>query len=57
MHKLIFRAFPFHFASNSIHAHLPFVVPKENKVIHDALGTSELYSVREFHIRLYPFSI
>ncbi|KAI6089298.1 linoleate diol synthase precursor [Hypoxylon rubiginosum] len=44
MHKLIFRAFPFHFASNSIHAHLPFVVPKENKVIHDALGTSELYS-------------
>ncbi|KAI0172456.1 linoleate diol synthase precursor [Hypoxylon sp. FL1284] len=44
MHKLIFRAFPFHFANNSIHAHFPFVIPKENKVIHDALGTSELYS-------------
>lgn len=44
MHKLIFRAFPFHFASNSIHAHLPFIVPEENKVIHDTLGTSELYS-------------
>ncbi|KAI1768174.1 linoleate diol synthase precursor [Hypoxylon sp. FL1150] len=44
MHKLIFRAFPFHFANNSIHAHLPFVVPKENKVIHDILGTSGLYS-------------
>ncbi|KAI2634752.1 linoleate diol synthase precursor [Hypomontagnella submonticulosa] len=44
MHKLIFRAFPFHFTSNSIHAHFPFVVPAENKIIHDALGTSELYS-------------
>ncbi|KAI1803769.1 linoleate diol synthase precursor [Daldinia bambusicola] len=44
MHKLIFRAFPFHFARNSIHAHFPFVVPEENKAIHDALGTSGLYS-------------
>ncbi|KAI1403187.1 linoleate diol synthase precursor [Hypoxylon fuscum] len=44
MHKLIFRAFPFHFANNSIHAHFPFVVPEENKAIHDALGTAELYS-------------
>ncbi|KAI8966389.1 linoleate diol synthase precursor [Daldinia sp. FL1419] len=44
MHKLIFRAFPFHFAGNSIYAHFPFVVPQENKVIHDSLGTSELYS-------------
>ncbi|KAI1101502.1 linoleate diol synthase precursor [Jackrogersella minutella] len=44
MHKLIFRAFPFHFESNSIHAHFPFVVPTENKIIHDALKTSELYS-------------
>ncbi|OTB07391.1 hypothetical protein M426DRAFT_71767 [Hypoxylon sp. CI-4A] len=44
MHKLIFRAFPFHFAKNSIHAHFPFVVPTENKAIQDALGTSELYS-------------
>ncbi|KAI1417225.1 linoleate diol synthase precursor [Hypoxylon sp. FL1857] len=44
MHKLIFRAFPFHFANNSIHAHFPFVLPAENKVIHDALGTSALYS-------------
>ncbi|KAI1392148.1 linoleate diol synthase precursor [Hypoxylon trugodes] len=44
MHKLIFRAFPFHFANNSIQAHFPFVVPSENKTIHDGLGTSELYS-------------
>ncbi|OTA95381.1 hypothetical protein M434DRAFT_20259 [Hypoxylon sp. CO27-5] len=44
MHKLIFRAFPSCFANNSIHAHFPFVIPAENKVIHDALGTSELYS-------------
>ncbi|OTB12803.1 hypothetical protein K445DRAFT_369110 [Daldinia sp. EC12] len=44
MHKLIFRAFPFHFVRNSIYAHFPFVVPKENKVIHEDLGTSELYS-------------
>ncbi|KAI1378948.1 linoleate diol synthase precursor [Hypoxylon crocopeplum] len=44
MHKLIFRAFPFHFANNSIHAHFPFVVPAENKIIHDELGTSGQYS-------------
>ncbi len=47
MHKLIFRAFPFHFVNNSIMAHFPFVVPAENKIIHDALGTSELYSVSD----------
>ncbi|KAI1206686.1 linoleate diol synthase precursor [Annulohypoxylon truncatum] len=44
MHKLILRAFPFHFESNSIQAHFPFVVPSENKAIHDKLGTSGLYS-------------
>ncbi|KAK3374288.1 linoleate diol synthase precursor [Lasiosphaeria ovina] len=44
MHKLIFRAFPNHFAQNSIYAHFPFVVPAENKVIHDGLGTADKYS-------------
>ncbi|KAL7621351.1 hypothetical protein AAE478_008672 [Parahypoxylon ruwenzoriense] len=44
LHKLIFRAFPNHFVNNSIYAHFPFVIPAENKVIHDALETSELYS-------------
>jgi hypothetical protein len=44
MHKLIFRAFPNHFQRNSIYAHFPFVVPPENKVILDKLGTSDHYS-------------
>ncbi|KAI0007940.1 linoleate diol synthase precursor [Xylariaceae sp. FL0662B] len=44
MHKLIFRAFPNHFESNSIYAHFPFVVPAENKLILSSLGTSERYS-------------
>ncbi|KAI1453979.1 linoleate diol synthase precursor [Annulohypoxylon moriforme] len=44
MHKLILRAFPSHFEGNSIQAHFPFVVPSENKAIHDNLGTSRLYS-------------
>ncbi|KAI0124861.1 linoleate diol synthase precursor [Xylariales sp. AK1849] len=44
MHKLIFRAFPNHFANNSIYAHFPFVVPQENEIIHKALGTSDTYS-------------
>ncbi|KAH7303488.1 linoleate diol synthase [Stachybotrys elegans] len=43
MHKLIFRAFPNHFAYNSIYAHFPFVVPDENKVIHDNLKTAVKY--------------
>lgn len=53
MHKLIFRAFPFHFVNNSIMAHFPFVVPAENKIIHDALGTSELYSVSDSQPALF----
>ncbi|KAI1497119.1 linoleate diol synthase precursor [Biscogniauxia marginata] len=44
MHKLILRAFPNSFASNSIYAHFPFVVPAENKLILDALKTSEKYT-------------
>ncbi|KAK3377487.1 linoleate diol synthase precursor [Podospora didyma] len=42
--KLIFRAFPNHFAQNSIYAHFPFVIPSENKKIHDGLGTAHKYS-------------
>ncbi|KAM7213273.1 hem peroxidase [Rhypophila decipiens] len=42
--KLIFRAFPSHFAQNSIYAHFPLVTPAENKKIHDSLGSSHKYS-------------
>jgi hypothetical protein len=44
MHKLIFRAFPNHFAYNSIYAHFPFVVPPENMAILEKLGTKGKYS-------------
>ncbi|KAI5926939.1 linoleate diol synthase precursor [Camillea tinctor] len=44
MHKLILRAFPNNFASNSIYVHFPFVVPTENKIILDALKTASRYS-------------
>ncbi len=44
MYKLIFRAFPNHFAPNSIYAHFPFVTPSENKAILDVLGTGGMYS-------------
>ncbi|KAI2466477.1 linoleate diol synthase precursor [Annulohypoxylon bovei var. microspora] len=57
MHKLILRAFPFHFEGNSIQAHFPFVVPSENKVIHDALKTSELYSWEKPARKLDPVVI
>lgn len=42
--KLIFRAFPNHFAQNSIYAHFPLVIPSENKKIHDSLGTAHKFS-------------
>jgi len=44
MSKLMFRAFPNHFQQNSIYAHFPFVIPSENRVIHEALGTADKYS-------------
>ncbi|KAI0601288.1 linoleate diol synthase precursor [Biscogniauxia sp. FL1348] len=44
MHKLILRAFPNHFADDSVYAHFPFVVPTENKIILDRLETSGKYS-------------
>jgi hypothetical protein len=44
MHKLIFRAFPNHFAPNSIYAHFPMVIPAENKAILDTLETADKYS-------------
>lgn len=50
IHKLILRAFPNHFEGDSIQAHFPFVIPSENKIIHDKLGTSKLYSVRILYI-------
>ncbi|KAI0883987.1 linoleate diol synthase precursor [Annulohypoxylon maeteangense] len=57
MHKLILRAFPFHFEDNSIQAHFPFVVPSENKAIHDKLGTSGLYSWEKPTRKLDPVVI
>ncbi|KAK4187363.1 putative linoleate diol synthase [Podospora australis] len=44
MHKLIFRAFPHHFVHNSIYAIYPFVIPAENKKIHETLGSASKYS-------------
>lgn len=42
-HKLILRAFPNHFASNSIYAHYPFVTPQENMIIMTSLARSHKY--------------
>ncbi|ROW09307.1 hypothetical protein VPNG_05830 [Cytospora leucostoma] len=44
MHKLIFRAFPNHFANNSIYAHFPLVTPTENGKILKGLGKTSHYS-------------
>ncbi|KAK2067103.1 hypothetical protein P8C59_000866 [Phyllachora maydis] len=44
MARLILRAFPRHFAPNSIHAHFPFVTPSANRAILTALGTADLYT-------------
>ena len=43
-YKLILRAFPNHFKDNSIYAHFPFVVPKENLAILKSLGKADQYS-------------
>ncbi|KAI1909515.1 hypothetical protein LOZ53_002679 [Ophidiomyces ophidiicola] len=43
-HKLILRAFPSHFKSNSVYAHFPLVVPSENKKILTDLGHADKYS-------------
>ncbi|KAM0810129.1 hypothetical protein AB5N19_10477 [Seiridium cardinale] len=57
MHKLIFRAFPNHFAYNSVYAHFPFVVPKENKIILESLGTAQQYSWARPERKLDPVVI
>ncbi|KAI6379818.1 hypothetical protein MCOR25_001951 [Pyricularia grisea] len=44
IYKLFFRAFPNHYAQNSIYAHFPFVIPSENKKIMESLGLSDKYS-------------
>lgn len=44
MHKLILRAFPKHFAADSVYAHFPFVVPEGNRVILARLGSDASYS-------------
>ncbi|KKK22805.1 hypothetical protein P175DRAFT_0470186 [Aspergillus ochraceoroseus IBT 24754] len=43
-YKLVLRAFPNHFAGNSIYAHFPLVIPSENQKILKNLGFSERYS-------------
>ncbi|KAM3084311.1 hypothetical protein ACMFMG_001584 [Clarireedia jacksonii] len=44
MHKLVLRAFPSHFAPNSIYAHYPFVTPSVNHEIQTSLDRKEMYS-------------
>ncbi|KAK2624026.1 hypothetical protein QTJ16_006660 [Diplocarpon rosae] len=44
LYKLILRAFPSHFKGNSIYAHFPFVVPRENLAIMKSLSRAEKYS-------------
>ncbi|PBP23131.1 heme peroxidase [Diplocarpon rosae] len=44
LYKLILRAFPSHFEGNSIYAHFPFVVPRENLAIMKSLGRADKYS-------------
>ncbi|TVY82279.1 Psi-producing oxygenase A [Lachnellula suecica] len=44
MYKLFFRAFPNHFKNNSVYAHFPFVIPKENLAILKSLGRADKYS-------------
>ncbi|KAL3479872.1 heme peroxidase [Aspergillus californicus] len=43
-YKLVLRAFPNHFAGNSIYAHFPLVIPSENEKILKELGFAEKYS-------------
>ncbi|CEL05332.1 Putative Psi-producing oxygenase A [Aspergillus calidoustus] len=43
-YKLVLRAFPNHFAGNSIYAHFPLVIPSENEKILKNLGIAEKYS-------------
>ncbi|KAB8216542.1 hypothetical protein BDV33DRAFT_194313 [Aspergillus novoparasiticus] len=43
-YKLVLRAFPNHFKGNSIYAHLPLVIPSENKKILTKLGFAEKYN-------------
>ncbi|KAK7740928.1 hypothetical protein SLS53_004991 [Cytospora paraplurivora] len=44
IHKLIFRAFPNHFANNSVYAHFSLVTPTENGKILKGLGKASQYS-------------
>ena len=44
LYKLILRAFPNHFKSNSVYAHYPMTIPSENKKILTNLGRVEHYS-------------
>lgn len=44
LYKLVLRAFPNHFAGNSVYAHYPLVIPSENEKILKSLGLAEKYS-------------
>ncbi|KAL2835185.1 Psi-producing oxygenase A [Aspergillus cavernicola] len=55
-YKLVLRAFPNHFAGNSIYAHFPLVIPSENEKILNSLGVAEKYSWgRPKHVPHPPF--
>lgn len=43
-YKILLRAFPRHFAPNSVYAHFPLVIPSENLEILSGLGISERYT-------------
>ncbi|KAK8856712.1 linoleate diol synthase [Apiospora arundinis] len=44
MHKLVLRAFPKHFAADSVFAHFPFVTPEGSRAILAELGADAYYS-------------
>ena len=44
MYKLILRAFPRHFKSNSVYAHFPLVIPSKNMKLLKDLGLEREYS-------------
>jgi hypothetical protein len=44
IYKLVFNALPGHYSKNSVYAHFPMVVPRENRIILKNLGRDHLYS-------------
>ncbi|KAK8032041.1 linoleate diol synthase [Apiospora arundinis] len=49
IHKLVLRAFPKHFAADSVFAHFPFVTPEGSRAILAELGADAYYSFEAAH--------